>query len=101
MQTSYSTNLNVKSSTKVVRTRENQTSRNAANSLMRIPILKRRHTTLMIGGGCAAEIYLRRLYSFCLKQGIAPEKFRRLSKKQIESATQNYIQCTRCASQKH
>lgn len=55
------------------------------------PNLKRWYTNLIKGSAYTAEIYLRRLCSFCLKRGIAPDQFRRLSKKQIEDAAQDYV----------
>ena len=47
------------------------------------PNLKRWHTNLRKGSPYTGEIYLRRLCSFCLKQGMTPDQFRNLSKKEI------------------
>ena len=55
------------------------------------PNLKRWHTNLMKGSPYTAEIYLRRLCSFCLKRGMTPDQFRNLSKKEIEDAAQDYV----------
>ena len=55
------------------------------------PNLKRWHTNLMKGSLYTAEIYLRRLCSFCLKLAMTPDQFRRLSKREIENEAQDYV----------
>ncbi|MDG6998478.1 MAG: hypothetical protein JRN15_05115, partial [Nitrososphaerota archaeon] len=50
--------------------------------------LKRWHTNLMKGSPYTAEIYLRRLCSFCLKREMTPDQFKRLGKREIENEAQ-------------
>ena len=53
--------------------------------------LKRWYTNLMKGSAYTAEIYLRRLCSFCSKRGMTPDQFRGLSKREIENEAQDYV----------
>ena len=53
--------------------------------------LKRWHTNLMKGSPYTAEIYLRRLCSFCLKREMTPDQFKRLGKREIENEAQDYV----------
>ena len=53
--------------------------------------LARWRANLKRGSAYTADLYFRRLCIFCLKQGLTPDGFVRLDKKEIEDRAQDYV----------
>ncbi|MHB8565944.1 MAG: hypothetical protein ACYC7D_03110 [Nitrososphaerales archaeon] len=53
--------------------------------------LRRWYSNLERGSLYTADIYLRRLFAFCSKDGLTPEEFRALPKEEIENTAQDYV----------